>query len=517
MQNQKWLPRWIVIEVAAVIFFSSFNAHATSCPGSSIDLSASPYFGLFELTTDYDLGSGGICFNVSGTGVIDLKGHNISRTGTGAGTAAIYCANTGITIQDTGTTKGTISGTSVYGIANCSTIEGVVIDGRAGYGVYNTGNPLQSLTNTYINADTFGFYGDLAKGSSAISFNNIRATNGGIYITGMADTSDLRSARIERNVINDGKYYQIHSDTDLVDFRSNYLREQNPGDAAPDPAYCIDVAGSPSGDGHTYCDDDDCVYGSSICDTTTDIAYEFPEYASTTACPSNITTNTTLSANYDLAATSGTCLNIAAAGVTIDLNGHTIMNSLSGGTAITCANVSGVTIKDSSSGVNKGGIRGAFANGIINCATIDAVRMDGPDVGVSNSNGYPLAALKNSVITAVTTAADVWMANRNSSTVTNNYLRGGTQGLVIGGVVNSGLGKSQLTNNVVRESSTNPLHTTDHTTSAYAEFKNNLLYRDATPTATGCHSLDLAAYSHLMCACADQCETDDPPILYPLL
>src|SRR6185369_947969 len=106
------------------------------------------------------------------------------------------------------------------------------------------------------------------------------------------------------------------------------------------------------------------------CTPVSDVSFDFPEYGSPGACPgTNITSNYTLTSSLDLAATSGTCLNVTGA-VTIDLNGHTISNSSTGGAAITCA-ATNVLIKDSSDTFAKGGIRGNFAQGIVNCSNVD--------------------------------------------------------------------------------------------------------------------------------------------------
>jgi hypothetical protein len=236
-------------------------------------------------------------------------------------------------------------------------------------------------------------------------------------------------------------------------------------------------------------------------------------------CPGVISGGGTvqLSEDYDLASTSGTCIQINDPYTTLDLNGRILVNSAVGGKAISCANGS-TTITDST---KDGGIRGAtagtlgFATGIENCNALSYVRMQDVTTGVSNSSTYALHSIDHSMIDAAGTAVSSYMDARTAY-ITNNRVRSAAAGVYISGVP-SGTGKVDVSNNAIRESLTYAVKSATSNINVH----NNLMYRGAAvanpPTST---CLDLPSgttTSHLMCECASEtkCESAYPVIVYP--
>ncbi|HYC56520.1 MAG TPA: hypothetical protein VEL28_16440 [Candidatus Binatia bacterium] len=487
-------------------------AGAATCPG--------PVSGNIVLTDDYTLTSNGNCFIISGEGsVLDLNGHTI--TDTSWATSAITCTSPGITIKDTGTPKGEISGIWIYGIKNCENIQGIEMTGEgASWGVYNVGIGLHELSDSLIEADTYGLDVELKGGGSRITGNNVRADNVGISIRGNNEVFAAGPGIpiVEHNVVRDVAYTGIESATARVRVRSNMMYDLN---LAPGGT-CVDLPAN------TLYGGLQCECGAPYCEEEAVSPYD-TFLPATAECPSSPITfigvsEIDLTEDYDLAGDSGACLTIANGG-TIDLNGHTITNSgAAGGIGIECVPQGGdyvVEIKDS--GAVKGGIDGNLAVGIKNCAQVTDVVIHGEvGIGVQNTDtatvGTSLRYLRNSIIEVRDVAVQSRLYNR-SSEVRNNFLRADETAIEITSMYDtSGIGKADLVNNLIRDSHLAAIKTTG-TSTANISVDDNLMYkRDSSVTGSVCLNLHGSnTENHLLCNCATQCEQDDVPFTFPLL
>jgi len=490
------------------------RAHADTCPGS-VNVGTG---GTLTLTADY-AGGGTNCFNVTGVNAtVNLNGHVVRGTG---GANGIECLSSGIRVTDSAGT-GSITGAWVVGIKNCQIVDHVTFSDAysvPGYALTNSSSyPLVSLTDSVI--DEIGpspeggvaFDGYLANSQSKIADNSFEVLLSGINVHGMVG-GGLGKARIENNTITGGLYGQLVVDgTTQVNVENNVLAGRDPGSDCTD----LDAGVTYS---RLYCDCAEC--------DSDDPTYDFPAFGSPSSCPGTLALNDfnaltgiyTLPSSFDLAATSGACITVAYAGRKIDLNGHTITNSSTGGTGITFT-ASGGGVQDS--GTPKGGIAGNFATGISEADNITAIRIEGPDVGISASSSKPLTSLSQSTVRADTTAVSVYLKDRATSFIQDNLMRGGYRGLdVLGVVTTSGSAKPPITENLFRESSEFAIDT--HYSNL--NLHDNLMYRrDASavsPTASKCLKFSVApTYNHQLCDCPSTdtytCEGDIPPLTFPL-
>jgi hypothetical protein len=463
------------------------------------------------LTANYSTASGN-CLVVNGeNAVLDLAGHSITTTYTteevhpGSGTA-LRCGSSDMIITDS-IGGGSISGKFAVGISSCSTVENVVISG-ADFGVLGTVRAIRNSTIDVVHAPTFVTLRDSA---STISDNEVTTTQGGIFVIGLANLSMPGKARIQRNIIHGGdNYAQISVDDGVpVHVESNLMLDRVTG-------ACIG-AGDATTYQRNYCDCTEC--------SGADAAVDFPSYATFAACPgqslpganiSVIGSTYRLNANLDLAGTSGSCIKVINSGKTVDLNGHTITNSSTGGTAIEfTANLGAVV----DSATAKGGITGNFAIGIKDAQTVTNTEIkNGVDIGISNANTSTgsLISLTGSAIKADDKAVSGYLYTRADSIVRDNLLRGGNKGFeFLGFNSSSGTARAPIYENVIRESSVAAMTTSG--TAQYTNVHDNLMYRRDSGVTGTCHNLATGTtVSDLLCNCQNQCEGDQPPILFPL-
>ena len=121
------------VSISAVVLagtLTTATADAASCPGA-VTITG----GLYELSNDYEgTGFNTTCFNFSGSGIVDLKGHTLTTTGSNAGVTAIQC-NSSVQVRDSGNpttgAKGQITGTFHTALKNCHDVDGIRITGGA--------------------------------------------------------------------------------------------------------------------------------------------------------------------------------------------------------------------------------------------------------------------------------------------------------------------------------------------------------------------------------------------------
>lgn len=484
-------------------------AGAANCPGN-VDVAASPG-GVYKLT-DNITATGGLttCINATSSGTIDLNGYSITTNGS----TGIKCLS-GMTVTDTGATKGAISGNWSYvTLVDCPIIEGIRITGSLG-GIWNANIGLQSLRHTL---STVAWFGKVQSRATTISNNYFKDPSALSidFITNSAGTGNI--------LVSDNTFSSQFSDTtvstliaihlsNIVELRNNLLI-----DHVGDGAYFGGFA--PAAWSANYCEY--CPLGSSTCDDSycTDPSDSAPRTEFPTdpqVCPGTIGAGTyTLTADYDLNATSGACITASQPNTTINLNGHVIVNSATGGSAINCTN-NAVTVKDDTllGGIGRSELAesGSFSTGISGCRTITKMQMKDVATGVSNtSTGAGLDSLTASHIDATGTAVDSYFFSRNS-TIDNNWLRGSNTGIYMHDIA-SGTGKATIINNMIRDAHSYGIRLGSNST--YFNIHDNIIYaRSTTDPNTQCLSIGSATNTHMMCNCTGQCETADPPIIYP--
>jgi hypothetical protein len=487
------------------------SAYAAACPGVVT--------GSYTLTADLTATTtGAYCIIAQGPNTtIDLNGFTISSTT--AGQAAITCSAPGITVKDSGSPKGSITGLWWYGIKDCERIQGVEMLGSgATYAVYNAqSRPLEELTDSIIDADTYGVTAYLMGGGSQIVGNSITADNKGIEILGnnneVTDTPGV--AAIEYNVIRLVAYYGIKSVARDVRIRSNMMYDLN---LSYPSGTCVDVpAGTPYGQLQCPC-------GAPYCEAAAAPPYDtFIE--PTNNCPGTLTpggATISLSQDYDLAGGVGPCITLDGAG-TLNLNGHYITNSGSvNGTAIECTATGNYSATIQDTATSKGAVDGNFVTGIKSCARIDSVRVMGAmTIGVENSSSadeaHSLDYLRHSVIHAATAAVSTRLNNRHSD-ISDNSLRASDTGLYVASIRDNTTytGKATVHNNKLRDAHGVSIDTSG---AYYVDLQDNLMYRtDPLDTLGTCLDLNTGnVEDRSLCNCPGQCEGDVAPFAFPLL
>ncbi|MCA1791410.1 MAG: hypothetical protein LC667_16650 [Thioalkalivibrio sp.] len=335
----------LVISLTTIVLLGQVGPASAvdTCPGG-INIGAD---GSYTMTQNFVASSGYTCLSISGANAtFDLNGFDIQQAN-GGGTALV-CNDVGIRITDSAG-GGQIHGHWVTGISNCSVIDNVTV-GDVGYAVSNSAIGLRSVRNSVLEGDVITIVGTLESSASKILDNDLTGGNRVVSIEGMSNSSMDGKARISGNVMHGGRYEQIWTDDDVnVHVEDNLLTDYVGG------SDCTDF-GTGTTSRRLYCDCAEC--------SGANPAFDFPSEGTFSACPGQLSTGDFTSSKYaltsdlDLAATSGFCIKVVDANTTIDLNGHTIYNSQSGGTAIVFETGGGNTVTDT--GSVRGGITGDF-------------------------------------------------------------------------------------------------------------------------------------------------------------
>ncbi len=490
---------------------SSSCGHLDSCAScASITIGTDGYY---ALTQNYEAvgPTDWVCLDLYGeNGTLDLNGHFI-RGVVGGGPlphTAIRCQSPGMRITDSSGT-GSVNGFFYWaGIRDCSVIDNVTVDSASFSSVWAETRGLRSLADSTLSS---GLYGLLESSASRITGNYILDDgNSPIHLTGMVNENMPGKARVSGNVLSSPAHNhlsRIITDDDVQAHVGRNLISGNNSD-------CYELGSGTTSD-RLYCDCSWC---------TGDPAFDFPSEGTFGSCPGQLSSGNfvsgvyTLTANLDLASTTGECIKVVDSNKTIELNGYTIYNSLTGGTGIRFT-AAGGTVRDTAA--VRGGIKGAFAVAVQDARVVTGVQIDGATVGLSNANSDNLALdqLTNTVVKATDTAVSSVLLRR-ASFLEFNALSAANVGLNITGnrLYGGGTGKVSVESTVVRECSVDGIRTASGNAS-YSIIRNSLHYRREDGTVGDCLDFsDGTVFSKNLCNCGsgEGCEGYYAPMTLPL-